>query len=180
MFRGLISDAKSASGSLITKYLTRASVAVPFAVALGFATAAITLMLVDRFGSIAAFWMIAGGFTVIGLAATRVVTVKEREEEVAEAENQGTVVAAELVSQAAMQGLMALAGALLSTPLGPGTLTAGAKMVVRNIPLMVLLALLALLLWPSQSESDAEAPDVGLGKANGMRPPAGNGVLVDE
>ena len=53
MFRGLISDAKSASGSLITKHLTRASVAVPFAVALGFATAAITLVLVDRFGSIA-------------------------------------------------------------------------------------------------------------------------------
>ena len=35
MFRGLINDAKSAAGSLIAKYLARASVAVPFVVALG-------------------------------------------------------------------------------------------------------------------------------------------------
>jgi hypothetical protein len=73
-------------------------------IALGFAAAAITVMLADRFGPIAAFWLIAGGFTVVGVAATRVVTVKERKEEVAEAEDQGTGIAAEVVSQAAMQG----------------------------------------------------------------------------
>ena len=74
MFQGLISDAKAASGLLIDKYFARASVVVPFVVALGFATAAITLMLVNRFGYIAAFWIIAGGFTLIGLVATRVVS----------------------------------------------------------------------------------------------------------
>ena len=76
MFRGLISDAKAASGLLIDKYFVRASVVVPFVVALGFATAAITLMLVNRFGYIAAFWMIAGVFTLIGLVATRVVRTR--------------------------------------------------------------------------------------------------------
>ena len=74
MFRGLISDVKSAAGSLIAKYLARASVVAPFVIALAFATAAITLMLIDRFGSIAAFWMLAGGFILIGLVATRVAT----------------------------------------------------------------------------------------------------------
>lgn len=161
MFRGLIGDAKSATGSLVAKYLTRASVAVPFVIALGFATAAITLMLIDRFGSIAAFWIVASGFTVIGVAATRVVTVKEREEEVAEkqAENRDTGVTSEAAAQVAVQALMALLGVLLSaprTPSGLGELTAGAKMVVRNIPLVILLALLALLFWPSKSESDAD------------------------
>ena len=84
MFQGLINDAKSAAGSLIAKYLARASVAVPFVIALGFATAAITFMLVERFGAITASWMVAGGFTLIGLVATLAVTVKEQEEEVAE------------------------------------------------------------------------------------------------
>ena len=69
MFRGLINDAKSAAGSLVAKYLARASVAVPFIVAFGFATAAITVMLVERYGHVAAYWMVAGGFTLIGLVA---------------------------------------------------------------------------------------------------------------
>jgi hypothetical protein len=50
MFRGLINDAKSAAGSVVAKYAARASVAVPFFIALGFATAAVTLMLVEQFG----------------------------------------------------------------------------------------------------------------------------------
>jgi len=183
MFLGLINDAKSAVGSLIAKYLARASVAVPFVIALGFATAAITLMLIDRFGSIAAYWMVAGGFIVIGLAATLVVSVKEHEEEVAEkqAESQDTAgVATDAAAQAAAQAPMALLGALLATPLGPGTLAGGAKMVVRNIPLVVLLALLALLFWPRESETDADGLEAGLGKPNGMHPPAGTDGLHRE
>ena len=139
MFRGLISDAKSSTGSLIGKYLARASVAVPFVVALGFATAAITLMLVNRFGCIAAFWMVAGGFALIGLAASRVVTVKEHEEELADkqAENHDTGVATQAAAQVAVQVLMTLAGTLLSTPPRAGTLAAGAKIVFRNIPMVL-------------------------------------------
>jgi hypothetical protein len=179
MFRGLINDAKSAAGSLIAKYLARASVAVPFVVALGFATAAITFMLVDRFGAITAYWIVAGGFTLIGLVATLAVTVKEQEEEVAEhqAEQTDTAgVATDAAAQAAAQAPLALLGALLSTPLGPGTIAGGMKMVVRNIPLVVLLALMALLFWPSEQASEAadvDAPDVG-GKPNGAHPPAAN------
>jgi hypothetical protein len=46
MFRGLINDAKAAAGSLVGKYLVRASVAVPFIVAAGFGVAALTVSLV--------------------------------------------------------------------------------------------------------------------------------------
>ena len=41
-------------------------------------------MLVERFGPIAAYLMVAGGFTLIGLIAALVVSVKEQEEEVAD------------------------------------------------------------------------------------------------
>lgn len=41
MFQGLINSAKTAVSSLILKYVARASVAVPFVIALGFALAAL-------------------------------------------------------------------------------------------------------------------------------------------
>jgi len=73
MFRGLINDARSAAGSVVAKYAARASVAVPFIVAVGFATAGITLMLVERFGHRNAYLIVAGGFTALGLLASVVV-----------------------------------------------------------------------------------------------------------
>ena len=63
MFRGLINDVKAAAGSVVTKYAARASVAVPFIIAFGFATAGVTLMLVERFGHRNAYFMVAAGFT---------------------------------------------------------------------------------------------------------------------
>ena len=81
MFRSLINDAKSAAGAVIGKYVIRASVAVPFVVAAGFGTAATTLVLIDRFGAVIAYCLMAGGFAAIGLLAALAVTVKEQEEE---------------------------------------------------------------------------------------------------
>ena len=67
MFHALINDAKSAVGALIARYLARATVAVPFFGALGFATAATTLALIERFGMIAAYWIMAGGLAIVGV-----------------------------------------------------------------------------------------------------------------
>ena len=57
MFAGLINQAKSAVSHLVLQYVARASVAVPFIIALGFALAAITVLLVNRFGHAAAYAM---------------------------------------------------------------------------------------------------------------------------
>jgi hypothetical protein len=183
MFRGLVNDAKAAAGSLVAKYLARATVAVPFVVALGFATAAITLMLVNRFGAITGSWIVAGGFTLIGLVATLAVTVKEQEEEVAEkqAEEADTAgVAADAAAQAAAQAPLALLGALFATPTGPGTLAGSVKLVARNVPLVVLLALIALLFWPSEQAAQSQDDEPGLGhKPNGAHPPAADAYRQD-
>src|ERR1700738_4664226 len=115
MFRRLINDAKAAAGSLVGKYLVRMSVAVPFIVAVGFAVAAITVMLAHRFGAVTAYWMVAGGFTLIGLLAAFVVSVKEQEEEIAEnqAEASDTAsVGTDAAAQAAVQAPLALIGTL--------------------------------------------------------------------
>ena len=84
MFRGLINDAKSAVSSVILKYVARASVAVPFVIAAGFALAAGTVMLVERYGHVFAYWSMAGGLAAVGLIAALAVRVKEHEEEVAD------------------------------------------------------------------------------------------------
>jgi hypothetical protein len=84
MFRGLINDAKLAVGNLVLKYVARASVAVPFVIAVAFAVAAIAAMLVERFGAVTGCWIMAGGMAAIGIIAAIVVSAREHKEEVAE------------------------------------------------------------------------------------------------
>jgi hypothetical protein len=80
VFAGLINQAKSAASHLVLRYVARASVAIPFVIAAGLALGAITVMLVERFGHVMAYWLVAGGLAVIGLVASLIVTVKEQEE----------------------------------------------------------------------------------------------------
>jgi hypothetical protein len=188
MFRALINDAKAAATSVVAKYLARASVAVPFLIAAGFAIAAITHMLIQRFGAVLGCWLLAAGFTLIGVVATLLVKVKEHEEEVAEqqAEAADTAdVANEAAAQALMQAPLALVGGLLSTPLGPKSIANGAKLILRNLPLVVLLGLIALLFWPTQPTAAAAEGDQDQGEeqppgpepdANGAYRPKGNGL----
>jgi mannose/fructose/N-acetylgalactosamine-specific phosphotransferase system component IIC len=119
VFAGLINQAKSAASGLVLKYVARASVAIPFVIALGFALAAITVMLVERFGHVTGYWLVAGGLAAIGIVAAITVSVKEHEEEVAEqqAEQSDTdEVVSDATAQAMMQAPLALLGAVFTCP----------------------------------------------------------------
>lgn len=178
MFRGLINDAKAAAGALVGKYLVRASVAVPFLVAFGFAVAAITLVLVNRYGAISAYLMLAGAFTLVGLVAALAVAVKEQEDEVAEAQAERSdtaSVATDAAAQAAVQTPLALLGALMATPVGPAAIANGAKLALRNIPVVVLLVLIGMLFWPGEPAAETEDRDSAVprrGQPNGAHPPS--------
>jgi uncharacterized membrane protein len=86
VFASVIKQAKWAATGLVLKYVARASVAIPFVIALGFALAAISLMVVRRFGSVFGYWMMAAGITLIGVIANIAVSVKEREQAFADKE----------------------------------------------------------------------------------------------
>jgi hypothetical protein len=191
MFRGLINDAKSAATSVIVKYLARASVAIPFLIAVGFAIAAITHTLIAHFGAVMGCWILAAGFTLVGVVATLFIKHKEQEEEVAEqqAEARDTAeVANEAAAQALVQMPVALLGALMSAPVGPKAVANSAKVLLRNLPLVVLLALLALLFWPTEGaaskDADAEEgedrPLPPSAEANGTYRPRRNGLNQDQ
>lgn len=158
MFRGLINDAKFAVGSAVAHYATRAAVAGVFVLALGFATAAVAGWLSQRFGAINACWILAAGFSVVGLVAATIVGWQEsritRQESAAVGEDTATV-ATEAAAQAAAQVPIALLGSILTTPLGPSTVAALARFVGRNLSLFIFLGIIALLFWPS-SASEAE------------------------
>lgn len=173
MFRGLINDAKAAASSIVLKYVARASVAVPFVIAVGFGLAATTVFLVERYGQQTAYWIMAGGLAAIGLVATLFVSVKEQEEEVADetAEANDT---SNVASEMAAQAPLALVGGLLSLPGGPSTLLKVAKVLGKNFPLVLLLVVIGALFWPTKETAAAEGempypvppPETDLPRAN--------------
>jgi hypothetical protein len=159
VFAGLINQAKSAVSGLVLKYVARASVAVPFVIALGFALAAITVMLVERFGHVMAYWLVAGGLAVIGIVAAIAVSVKEHEEEVAEQQAEKTdtqEVVSEATAQAVVQTPIALLGALFSMPGGAASALSVARLLGRNLPLVLLLVMIGALFWPTQEDKSSE------------------------
>jgi hypothetical protein len=173
VFAGLINHAKAAASGLVLKYVARASVAVPFVIALGFALAAITVMLVERFGHVTAYWLVAGGLAMLGVVAAIAVGVKEHEEEVAEqhAEQSDTEgVVSDATAQAMMQAPLALVGAAFTMPGGATTALKVARILGRNYPLVLLLVLIGALFWPTQAKADETA---GVGTEGAEQKPDG-------
>ena len=152
MFAGLINQAKAAASHLVLKYVARASVAIPFVIAAGFGLAAITVMLVERFGHLMAYWLMSGGLALIGVVASIAVSAKEREEEVAEQQAASTdtpQVVSDATAQALVQTPIALLGALVTMPGGAAGALSTARLVGRNWPLAVFLILIGGLFWPT-------------------------------
>ncbi len=159
MFAGLINQAKSAASHVIIKYVARASVAVPFVIAAGFALAAITVMLVERFGHVMAYWLLAGGLALIGVIASTIVSVKEHQEEVAEQEAAKTdteQVVSDATAEAMVQTPIALLGALMTMPGGAAGALSAARLLGRNWPLVLLLVAIGALYWPTKNDAPLE------------------------
>jgi len=172
VFRKLMNDVKSAAVSTLTKYAVRMSVAVPFLVAAGFGTAAVTVMLVERFGSLKAYGTMAGGFAVIGLISVLAVAVKEHEDVAADtaAEQSDTAdVATDAAAQAAVQLPLALLRAFATTPMGPSAAVSGAKALGRNWPMVLLLAFIGLLFWPLEHKDSKDPEHAESEAAKGAR-----------
>jgi hypothetical protein len=172
VFAGLMNQAKDAVSGLVLKYVARASVAIPFVIALGFVTAAITVMLVQHFGHAIAYWVMAGGLAAIGMVAAIAVSVKEHVEEAAEqtAEETDTQeVVGDATAQAAVQAPIALLGALFTTPGGATGALKVAGVLGRNYPLVLLLVLIGALFWPTKSDEAVDEAALAP-RPNGLHP----------
>jgi len=171
LFAGLINDAKAAVSHLVLRYVARASVAIPFVLALGFAVAAIAVMLVERFGHVTGYWIMAGGLAAIGIGAAIAVSVKEHEEEAADqkAEQADTgEVVSDATAEAMVQAPLALLGALFSAPGGTAGVFKIARVLGRNFPLVLLLVMIGALFWPTDRQ-DSEVGGTET-RPDGFRP----------
>jgi hypothetical protein len=72
VFNELWEEARSAASTVVRKFAVRALLAVPFLLALGYATAALSLMLVERFGPTSAYLSVIGLFGCVGVFASAV------------------------------------------------------------------------------------------------------------
>jgi hypothetical protein len=99
LFKGIMNWLTTSVGSIATKYALRASVAIPFVLAAGFAIAGLTAYLIEQFGARDAYWILAAGFAICGGLATLIVRWREAHEE-EEAKGLSTSSVAPLVTAA--------------------------------------------------------------------------------
>jgi hypothetical protein len=106
---------------MLAGYVARAFVAVPFIIGFGFATAALTLLLIDRFGHRDAYLIIAGIFMLVGVVAALIVNAKEGRTDVPTAISTGpnkTALNRGSMATGTVVIILLLAGAMLCAALG--------------------------------------------------------------
>lgn len=148
MFQGLLRRAESTIDQVVAKYMSRAMVAIPLLVAGGFATAALTVKLVELYGSVTGYGLMAALFGVIGLVTMAIVGTGERRPAEPATAEQPAAASAEQPSSDAIDA------AELLTPEVRALLASVAPMAVpglirgvgRNLPLIFFLALVGFLI----------------------------------
>lgn len=148
MFQSLFKRAEHKIDSVLSKYLTRIAATVPLIIAGGFAIAAATIKLIELYGAVTACALMAALFAVVGLIAMAVVgTDAHANAETASAETAAS--ASDETSPSSGDGPDLLASDLLTPEVkaflssaAPMALPSVARAVGRNLPLLLILALI--------------------------------------
>lgn len=154
MFQEIANRAQRAIDTLVSKYVVRLTVAVPFVVALGFGTAAASVKLTEMYGSILANAILAGVFATLGLVTAAAIGVSQPTPELM-TEPVGAVAGEPAPQQAGNEPLLANADAMLAAigAIGPTALPLLLRLLVRNLPLVVGALVLAYLLFADTKKS---------------------------
>lgn len=165
MFQGLFRRAESTIDNAVAKLVGRAAVAAPLLIAGGFASAALTVWLVEQYGAITAYGIMAALFGLIALLTMAFVSTNgsaRPAEEIASA----PAAAAETASDGAEgEGIDPLdlfppeVRSFLASA-APMALPAVARGVGRNLPLIFVLALVGFVIsrFASSDSAGTETP----------------------
>ncbi len=144
VFGKLLGYATSGITNVLAKYAVRASVAIPFVFAFAFGLAGLTVVLIEAFGYRDAYFLLAGGFAVLGVLAALAVWLKERKEERAATEESG---AAAAVAATAAETAKQLPAAIAAGTSGASSgFRDFARLASRNWPLVLAAGIAILIL----------------------------------
>lgn len=159
MFDRLFRRAERKIDSVVAKYVRRIIVAVPLLIAAVFATAALTVKMVELYGTLYGYAAMAGGFTVLsGVLALFALTGQRTPVEEAEAAAGET---ADKVKDADDQPVVPPELLSVMTAAAPVALPGLARAAARNLPLLIILAIIGYLFarYVSRSSSAEEAAE---------------------
>ena len=171
MFQGLLKRAERSIDSVVSKFVDRALVTAPLIVAGGFATAALTVKLVELYGHVTAYALMAALFAAIGLVTLAVVGVGNATSASSEAAGSEPEPAAADASAAddeapdmGLSDLLTPEVRSLLTSSAPIALPGIARGVKNNLPLILFLAVVVFVI-SRFAESPAQTPEEGDGTA---------------
>ncbi|WP_439542309.1 hypothetical protein [Hyphomicrobium sp.] len=149
MFQGLLRRAEQSIDQVVAKYVGRAVVAIPLLIAGGFGTAAITTKLIEMYGTVVGCSIMAAGFAVLSLVLMAIVgsgppqTAAETVSETAQAANGASETADDqLESDFDASALLTPEVRSFLASSAPMALPAIARGVGKNLPLILILALI--------------------------------------
>lgn len=154
MFETVIDRAKGAIDNVVMRLTARIAVAVPFAVAAGFATAGAAIWLTQQYGALTAYWVLAGFFAFVGVIAAAAVSAHAVEpDEVAQASAEAP---AEPLTSAALPAFDPDLIFKAATRVGPIALPIILRLFSKNLPLIVGAVVLAYLVFSETGKPQPE------------------------
>jgi hypothetical protein len=182
MFQGLLKRAERSIDSAVTKVVDRALMAAPLVVAGGFATAALTVWLVEHYGHVTAYALMASAFALIGLITMAVLGVgsaaKASSESAAPEPEQaaGASDDADAASDMDLTALLTPEVRAILASIAPAAVPGIARGVTRNIPLILLLAVVGFVISRfTQTSSEPQTSSEG-GSPSERTPASPTGV----
>ena len=155
MFEAIVNRAKRSVETLVSKYVARAAVAVPFVIALGFGTASAAVKLTEDYGNMTAYGILAGSFAAVGLAAAAVVAVSNRSTPapvVLSTDTPPAMLQAEPGTNSTLPETELLLAALGA--LGPAAIPGLARLLIKNLPLLIGLIVIGYLMFATTKTAE--------------------------
>jgi hypothetical protein len=149
LFKRAESAAESAIDQIVAKYTGRLMAAIPLLIAAGFATAALAIKMVELYGAVTGYGLMAALFAVIGLFATAIVGIRSRTTPQAAAAEEPVAAAAEPEAAADDPfdtSLLTPEVKAILASLAPVAVPGIARGVVKNLPLLLILAVVGLVI----------------------------------
>lgn len=153
MFQAIAARVQKSVDRVVSTFVTRVAVAIPFVISLGFTTAAAAVWLSRDYGILTACTVLASVFAIIGLVALGLTSgaVSTSDASNASSEPSAMIPATSATSSIDTETLLGLLGTI-----GPMALPGMVRLLARNVPLVLGVLILAYLLL-SESKPQAGA-----------------------